>query len=409
MSIKRDYLGGIGDLITPLFGVEFKLMFRLSRGRFEVLMQDVMAGNFEMFKSTEQDGESKASLEARLLLPLKTLAYGVPPHTFIDYFQMSQQFARDLCKAFDNLIIALYLKDFLRLPTAADLKKTVQLHHSVHKVNGIVGSLDCTHTYWKNCPKAWQGSFKGKEDKPSIVLEAVADYNLFFWHASYGYTGNLNDITILSLSPLLDRMTDGSFHALEEEAGVLVPFDIGEEQFHKVFMLVDGIYPSYSRFVRGMKQPVHRHERLFTQWQESARKDVERAFGVLKGTWQFLERPVLLHNLEEISNRVQCCLILHNILVTDRVMDGPNYTYRMQYDPAAGSFLQPSAQVQQLLLNAIPTTAGEQRSQVGVAAMNPRLAQAIAKADRFKELDNKEENLRLHQALMQYLQEILPY
>jgi hypothetical protein len=37
------------------------------------------------------DGLDKSSLATRLLLPLKSLAYGVPPHTFIDYFQMSPQ------------------------------------------------------------------------------------------------------------------------------------------------------------------------------------------------------------------------------------------------------------------------------------------------------------------------------
>jgi hypothetical protein len=40
-------------------------------------------------------------------------------------------------------------------------------------VEGFVGSLDCTHTYWKNCPKAWQSSYVGKEKQPSIVLEAT--------------------------------------------------------------------------------------------------------------------------------------------------------------------------------------------------------------------------------------------
>ena len=134
-AIRRDYLGVLGDPTTPLFGADFKLMFRLSRGRFEVLLQDVMASNFELFKSTPQDGISKASLEARLLLPLKTLAYGVPAHTFCDYFQISKQFASDLCKGFDKLIIALYLKEFLRLPSSTDLKKTLQLHRSVDKGN----------------------------------------------------------------------------------------------------------------------------------------------------------------------------------------------------------------------------------------------------------------------------------
>jgi hypothetical protein len=81
----------------------------------------------------------------------------------------------------------------------------------------MIGSLDCTHTFWKNCPKAWQGSYKGKESKPSIIMESIADYFLFLWHASYGYTGTLNDNTILHLTPFLDRQLDGTFHDLEAE------------------------------------------------------------------------------------------------------------------------------------------------------------------------------------------------
>jgi hypothetical protein len=45
--INRDYLGD-----APLLGVEFKLMFWLSRGQIQVLMEDVMASNIKFFKST---------------------------------------------------------------------------------------------------------------------------------------------------------------------------------------------------------------------------------------------------------------------------------------------------------------------------------------------------------------------
>ena len=39
--IRRDYLGIMGDLTTPIFaGSEFATMFRISRPRFERLMQD---------------------------------------------------------------------------------------------------------------------------------------------------------------------------------------------------------------------------------------------------------------------------------------------------------------------------------------------------------------------------------
>jgi hypothetical protein len=133
------------------------------------------------------------------------------------------------------------------------------------------------------------------------------------------YTGNLNDRTILSLSPLLDRLLDGSFQEVGRVSGA-VPFVISDHQFNKTWITVDGIYPQYSRFVRGVKEPITQRDKRHTKWQEATRKDIERAFGDLKGTWQLLDRPILLMDLEQISLRVTTCIILHNMLVSDRVM-----------------------------------------------------------------------------------------
>ena len=50
-----------------------------------------------------------------------------------------------------------------------------------------------------------------------------------------------------------------------------------------MFVLADGINPEYSRFVKAQKGPITDGKKLMTMWQEGARKDVERAFGVLQG------------------------------------------------------------------------------------------------------------------------------
>ncbi|KAG7372191.1 plant transposon protein [Nitzschia inconspicua] len=168
----------------------------------------------------------------------------------------------------------------------------------------------------------------------SIILEAVVDYHMFFWHASYGYTGNIGDLNILAQSPLLERMVDGSFHTLENEASV-VPFKIGDQEFTKCFIVTDGIYPKFSRFVKGVKEPITEEEKKYTAWQEGARKDVERAFGVLKCTWQFLDRPILKLKLSEVAMRTTCYIILHNMLTADRVMGDP----RARYVPCASLVL----------------------------------------------------------------------
>ena len=180
--IYRDYLGNI-----PKFNMkEFESMFRISKSRFQKLMEDVQKLDNKYYSITTR---KCASLEVKLLLPIKILAFGVANHCFNDYLQMSVSAARECIRQFHAMFKQLYEAEYLRLPTKNDIKSIVKLHKYSHQIDGMFGSLDCMHTYWKNCPKAWQGQFKGKEEMASIVLEGICDYNTWFWHASYGYAG----------------------------------------------------------------------------------------------------------------------------------------------------------------------------------------------------------------------------
>ena len=318
--INRDYMGIPGDLSTPIFaGSEFATMFRISRPRFQRLLEDFASSGDPFFTPPFVDaaGEEGASLEARPLLPLKSISFGVPPKTFSDYFQMSKTLSKDCYNNFLAKTTEIYKNEYLRLPTQADVKAVTRLHKHVHGVDGMFGSLDCMHTYWNKCPVAWQSSYKGKGHKPSIVLEAIADHHMWFWHASYGYAGTLNDINILNLSPFLESLVNGEFEKRESSA---VPFAIGQQVFNQLFILVDGIYPRYSRFVKGMKEPITEEEKSFTKWQESVRKDVERAFGNLQGRFQALATPIVLMDLKVIADLCSSSLILHNMCVSDQIM-----------------------------------------------------------------------------------------
>ena len=124
-------------------------------------------------------------------------------------------------------------------------------------------------------PTAWQGSFSnGKEkNRPTIILEGLCDYNLWFWNCFFGCCGSFNDINVLKLSNLPELLTNGTFEDLEKRAGT-VPFKILQEEFERMFILVDGIYPPYSRFVKGIKDPNTQQEKYYTKWQEGARKDI---------------------------------------------------------------------------------------------------------------------------------------
>jgi len=151
--------------------------------------------------------------------------------------------------------------------THADAQKATELHFECYRVQGMLGCLDCMHVFWKNCPIAWQGQFSGKASMPSIVLEAFGDFNVFVWHAAFGWAGSMNDINIWDCSPLLQSFLDGSF-----SEQVDFTFQIGDSYFNKLWLLIDGIYPKIARFVKTCAVPIGCVQQVYSAWQESAQK-----------------------------------------------------------------------------------------------------------------------------------------
>lgn len=87
------------------------------------------------------------------------------------------------------------------------------------------------------------------------------------------------------------------------------------------YYLVDGIYPNFSIFVKSLAAPTSEKEKLFVRMQEAVRKDVERAFGVLKGRWRILAHPCEIWDTSVMSKVMLTCIILHNMMVEEGLVD----------------------------------------------------------------------------------------
>ena len=69
-------------------------------------------------------------------------------------------------------------------------------------------------------------------------------------------------------------------------------------------------------------------EKYFTTVVSAIRKDVERAFGILKARWHFLMYSCRLWYLDDITVIVQACLILHNMVIEyERDLDEEDQVY----------------------------------------------------------------------------------
>ena len=106
---------------------------------------------------------------------------------------------------------------------------------SQHRFPGMLGSIDCMHWKWKNCPVAWKGQYSGHIHEPTIILEAMASFDLWIWHAFFGLPGSNNDINILEWSLIFSKLEQG--HA------PTVNYSINGHEYTMGYYLADGIYP----------------------------------------------------------------------------------------------------------------------------------------------------------------------
>ena len=204
----------------------------------------------------------------------------------------------------------MYGPAYLRRPTGTDLQRIYAVHEEVHGFPGMRGSIDCMHWKWEQCPTAWRGTHtRGDIGKPSLILQAVASYDLWIWNAYFGQQGSHNDINVFLASPVLEEIISGLAPACS--------FYACENYYKDEYFLSDGIYPEYASLVKTFTDPIDDKRKYFKKKQESARKDIERAFGVLRKRWYLINFPARFWNKEKMQKVVYTCIILHNMILED--------------------------------------------------------------------------------------------
>ncbi|XP_071715185.1 uncharacterized protein [Rutidosis leptorrhynchoides] len=159
-------------------------------------------------------------------------------------------------------------------PTSSDIARLYSAHEEKHGFKGMLGSIDCMHWQWRNCPVAWKGQYtSGHQKHPTIVLEAVASYDTWIWHAFFGVAGANNDVNVLNQSSLFDDIKNGT--------APFAPFTVNGNTYTNGYYLADDIYPDWATLIKAYSTPTEEPRIKFKRFQESARKDVERTFGVL--------------------------------------------------------------------------------------------------------------------------------
>jgi hypothetical protein len=303
-QLVADYFSGNNSTFTD---TQFRRRFRMNRPLFLRIVDEISQHDNYFQQRPDASGKFGASALQKVTAACRLLAYGNCADQLEEWIRLGESTITRCLKHFVSAVYRVFGEEYLRAPTAEDMARSLNAN-ARRGFPGCLGSIDCWHWEWKNCPTAWAAQYKGMKGK-GCVAEMCCGEDLWIWHLFCGNPGSLNDINILQRSPLLRGIYNGTTPKVE--------FSINGNDYSHPYWLADGIYPELAVFVAGFRVPNNAVDKNFTSWQESIRKDIERAFGVLQARWAILRNPARQWDRPYLDGIVECCVILHNMIVED--------------------------------------------------------------------------------------------
>jgi hypothetical protein len=304
---------------APIYNASyFKKFFKQPIGLFNEIATKVVAHDDYFRQKKDAAGKLGLTPLQKICSALRQLTSGVSSAEHDDKYRMGASTGLEAMKRYCRAIIAIYSADALRHPNVDDINRLLD-EGCAAGFPGCIGSIDCMHWEWKNCPSAWKGMFQGKSGVPTVVLEAIADHRCRFWHFNFGSPGTLNDLNILDRSPLFDKAVRGE--------APLVNFSVNGNEYKYGYWLGDGIYPNYECFVKTFPQPATRMQKMFASAQEAKRKDIERAFGILQARFHILTNGCRLWDRHAMKEVIMTCVILHNLTIDFEIKNNIEWEY----------------------------------------------------------------------------------
>ena len=309
----------------------FRRKFRMRKNLFIRIMEAL--GNHSEYFQLRYDALGRRGLTPliKCTAAMWMLAYGISVDGLDKYLKVGESTALECMKKFARGVVTVFGEEYLRKPTQTDIDRLLEMGDA-RDFPGMLGSIDCMHWEWKNCPATWKTVFaKGFYKVPTIILQIIASYDLWIWHAFFGYPGSLSDIKVFDHSP--------AFHDLYEDRAPKCEYVVNGHKYTIGYFLSDGICPKWSTFVKTVPLLQDSKAKLFAQHQEAVRKDVQRAFSVLQDRFTIIRGPARFMEEDDMALMMKACIILHNMIVED---ERDLYDLTLDYEHVEDSTLEPS-------------------------------------------------------------------
>lgn len=183
---------------NPTYGPTFfRCRFRMVRPLFLRILQAIEQHDDYFVQKRDRAGRLGLSTLQKVTAAYAMISHGVSADFVDDYVSIGESTIIESLRKFVRAVIEIFEDEYLRSPNENDTARLLTIGER-RGFSRMLGSIDCMHWKWKNCPTIWHGQYTGHVHEPTIILEAVASKDLWIWHAFFGLPGSHNDINCSS-------------------------------------------------------------------------------------------------------------------------------------------------------------------------------------------------------------------
>ncbi|KAK3232470.1 hypothetical protein Dsin_004351 [Dipteronia sinensis] len=159
--IRRDRKERHDQIINDYFKGEqskymrehFRCRFRMNVELFNRILRAIETNDDYFTQKTDAVRKLGLSPLQKMMAAVRMLAYGCPADFLDEYVQIGESTAIESLKHFCDVVIRVFETQYLRKPNTNDIARLLKEGED-RGFPGMLGSLDCMHWHWKNCPTA---------------------------------------------------------------------------------------------------------------------------------------------------------------------------------------------------------------------------------------------------------------
>lgn len=134
----------------------FERRYRMSKEMFMDIVQELQRKSDFFRLRVDALGKTGLSTIQKCCAAVRMLASGTAADSVDEYIRMGDSTAMMCMKEFCRILVAAFGERYLRSPNNEDLQRLLK-ENEARGFPGMLGSIDCWHWQWENCPTAYKG------------------------------------------------------------------------------------------------------------------------------------------------------------------------------------------------------------------------------------------------------------